>query len=228
MQRQVPLVRALPADLQLELKGLIQVFLAEVAFVGCRGLVVTDAMRVTVAAQACLLLLRRPQPYYPLLRQVLLYPGSFVVQRAQSDGVLTHEEQAVLSGESWREGQVILSWEDSLADSLHPEFGRNVVIHEFAHQLDWETGHANGAPVLPGRMPAQRWSEVLQREFDALRERSWMGLPSLLDTYGASDPGEFFAVASEAFFTRAKSLAQEHTALYGQLSGLYRIHPLSW
>lgn len=139
MQR-VPYVRALPADLQRQLEQHIQVFVAEKAFIGCAGLVMTDEMRITIAAQACLLLLNRPRGYYPNLRQILVYPGGFVVQRAQTDdsGVAHHAREA-LSGESWSQGQVILSWHDALEGAAMPHDGQNVVIHEFAHQLDQET-----------------------------------------------------------------------------------------
>ena len=150
LQRRVPYLRRLPADLQRQLRQHIQVFIAEKPFIGCGGLVVTDEMRVTIAAQACLLLLNRRPSYYPSLRQILVYPGAFFVDRLHADaaGVL-QDQRRLLSGESWSQGQVILSWTDALEGAAVDDDGRNVVIHEFAHQLDQETGHANGAPRLP-------------------------------------------------------------------------------
>ena len=229
LQRRVPYVRALPADLQLQLKRHIQVFVAEKAFIGCAGLEITDEIRVTIAAQACLLLLNRPRGYYPQLRQILVYPGGFMVPQAHTDdsGVAHHGHQA-LSGESWSQGQVILSWDDTLAGAAAPHDGQNVVIHEFAHQLDQETGSANGAPALARREQYARWSQVLGAEFERLQARSAHHKASLFSDYGATDPAEFFAVISEVFFEQPQRMATEHPALYRELSQLYQLDPLSW
>ena len=236
LKRRVPYVRALPADLQLLLKQHIQVFVAEKAFIGCDGLEITDEMRVTIAAQACLLILNRPRGYYPKLRQILVYPGSFVVQREHTDSVgVSHQGRQVLAGESWSEGQVILSWRDTLQDAATPGDGRNVVIHEFAHQLDQETGTANGAPILAKRAHYARWAQVLGAEYQQLRARA--GRPdwredqdgeSLFSDYGATDPAEFFAVISEVFFEQPQRMADQHPALYQELAQFYRLEPLSW
>lgn len=229
VKRRVPYVRALPADLQLQLKRHIQVFVAEKAFIGCAGLEITDDIRVTIAAQACLLLLNRPRGYYPNLRQILVYPGGFVVQRSHTDdsGVAHHDRQA-LSGESWSQGQVVLSWRDTLEGAAAPHDGQNVVIHEFAHQLDQETGVANGAPALARGAQYARWSQVLGDEFAQLQARSSHAHPALFSDYGATDPAEFFAVISEVFFEQPQRMAKEHPALYRELSQLYRLDPLSW
>ena len=229
LRRRVPYFRTLPADLQIQLKKHIQVFLAEKAFIGCRGLVVTDEMRVTIAAQACLLILNRRTGYYPNLRQILVYPDAFIVNRMHTDsaGVLQDQRQ-VLAGESWSQGQVILSWEDAVEGAAVPDDGRNVVIHEFAHQLDQEAGHANGAPLLGRRERYARWSKVLGAEFDALAQHALAQQPSLISDYGATDPAEFFAVVSEVFFEQPQRLAEEHPALYGELAGFYRVDPATW
>ncbi len=236
LKRRVPYVRALPTDLQLLLKQHIQVFVAEKAFIGCDGLEITDEMRVTIAAQACLLILNRPRGYYPNLRQILVYPGSFVVQSEHTDGAgISHQGRQVLSGESWSLGQVILSWRDTLQDAAAPGDGRNVVIHEFAHQLDQETGTANGAPVLAKREHYARWAQVLGAEYQQLQARA--GRPrgpedqdgeSLFSDYGATDPAEFFAVISEVFFEQPQRMADQHPALYQELAQFYRLEPLSW
>jgi len=236
VRRRVPQVRRLPADLQLQLKRHMQVFLAEKRFVGCAGLVVTDEMRVTVAAQACLLLLNRPAGYFRGLREILLYPGEFVVDRVRADGSgVLMEQRGALAGESWAQGQVVLSWDDTLAGAAFADDGRNVVIHEFAHQLDQEKGHANGAPLLGGRHRYARWSRVLGEAFAQLQQRvatvqnlDANGGTPLISAYGATDPAEFFAVVSEVFFEQPQRLAAEQPALYRELSGYYRIDPLSW
>lgn len=230
LQRRVPLVRRLPTDLQLQLKRHIQVFLAEKPFIGCAGQPITDEVRVTIAAQACLLLLNRRRPdYFAQLRQILVYPGAFVVQRMHtaSGGVL-QEQRQVLSGESWSQGQVVLSWQDVLEGAASPYDGRNVVLHEFAHQLDQQTGRANGAPWLGSRARHARWAAAFSAEFERLRAQAGMGEPTLLSPYGASEPAEFFAVATEVFFEQAPQLAAQHPALYRELSAFYRVDPLSW
>ena len=229
LRRRVPYLRRMPADLQLQLKQHIQVFVAEKPFIGCGGLTVTDEMRITIAAQACLLLLNRRPHYYPKLRQILVYPSAFFVDRMHTDdaGVL-QDQRHLLSGESWSQGQVILSWQDSVDGAAVPDDGRNVVIHEFAHQLDQETGHANGAPVLPSRERYRRWSRVFEDEFAALQRQVRDDQPSLFAAYGATHPAEFFAVASEVFFEQARRMADECPALYRELAAFYRVDPLSW
>ena len=174
LQHRVPLLQRLPPDLQMQLKRHIQVFLAEKPFIGCGGLAIDDDIRVTVAAQACLPLLNRPDAYYPELRQILVYPGPFVVDRSHTDGIgVLQNMRQVLAGESWSQGQVILSWQDVVADAAHPEAGRNVVIHEFAHQLDQETGAANGAPELGSAQAYARWSQVLGTEPNRGPQACW-------------------------------------------------------
>lgn len=241
--RRWPLYRRLPADLQLQLKRQIQVFLADKRIVGCAGLEVTDEMRVLVAAQACLLLLNRRgarfRPQFARLTEVLLYPGAFIVERDHGDGSgVLQRRRDVLTGESWVQGQVVLSWDDALAGALDADDGRNVAIHEFAHQLDQDKGHANGAPAAGrwrrGRM--QRWARVFDEAFTRLRAQlaqpaaaiDRAGAPPLIDPYGATDPAEFFAVVSEVFFERPRALAAQEPALYRELAGFYRVDPLSW
>jgi Mlc titration factor MtfA (ptsG expression regulator) len=231
LRRRVPLYRRLPADLQIRLRQEMLVFLAEKPLVGCAGLRITDEMRVTIAAQACLLLLGARRGGYPELREVLVYPDAFVVQARDGDASvpgLHHEWEEARSGESSARGQVVLSWADVKAGSRDPDDGFNVVIHEFAHQLDQVKGYANGAPPLPSAQAYALWSGVMQAEYDALHARLRAGQQGLLDPYAATAPAEFFAVASETFFERPQALAEQHPALYQQLSGFYRLNPLSW
>ena len=229
LRRRMPVFARLPADLQLQLKKHVQVLLAEKPFIGCAGLVVSDEMRVLIAAQAALLLLNRRVDYFGNLRQVLVYPGAFVVERSDADGSgLTHETRRALAGESWQQGQVLLSWDDVLAGAADPDDGHNVVIHEFAHQLDQERGRANGAPWLGQRERYARWAAVLGAEFNALQERLARGETGVIDAYAATDPAEFFAVVTEHFFEQPTALAAAHPALYGELVQCYRTDPLSW
>jgi len=221
----LPLYRRLPPELQEQLRGHVQVFIAEKQFVGCQGQEITDEVRVAIAAQACLLILNRGTGGFARLSQVLVYPGPFVIERLRPEpsGVL-QEHRAALSGESWAHGQVVLSWEDVVTGALAGD-GRNVVIHEFAHQLDQQKGFANGAPVGPR---SARWQEVMAREFAQLRAAAALQVPTLLDPYGATDPAEFFAVASEAFFGQPARMAAEHPELYAELARFYAIDPARW
>ncbi len=229
LRRRVPYLRMLPADLQIQVKQHLQVFVAEKKFIGCAGLTITDEMRVTIAAQACLLILNRKTDYYPNLQRILVYPGAFIVHRVETDnaGVLS-EQRAVLAGESWGDGQVVLSWEDTVDDASVIDDGKNVVIHEFAHQLDQETGAANGAPLLARGEHYRLWSEVMAKEFGKLQQQADSAEEALFDYYGAENPAEFFAVVSEVFFEQPREIAQMHPALYQQLRQFYRIDPLSW
>ena len=229
LQQRVPCVARLPADLQLQLKQHIQVFLAEKPFLACGGLVLTEEIRVVIAAQACLLVLNRPATYFPNLRQILVYPGPFVVNRVRADGAgVLQDLRQVLSGESWSQGQVILSWEDVVESAADPADGRNIVVHEFAHQLDQESGHANGAPHLGSRAARNSWSSVFSQEFARLQQRAEAGEASLLSDYGATNPAEFFAVASEVFFELPQRMADEHPALYRELRRFYCVDPFTW
>ncbi len=217
----------MPADLQLQLKQHILVFLDEKRFYGFEGIKINDEIRVTIAAQACLLLLNRETNYYPKLKSIYIYPAAFITnhQRIDAAGVM-HENQRVLSGESWELGKVVLSWHDTKHGASIVGDGQNVVIHEFAHQLDQETGIANGAPFL-GRQN-RCWSNVLLQEYETLRHQSARGEESLLDKYGATNPAEFFAVASEVFFERPVEMQKRHPQLYQQLHGLYQVDPAIW
>ena len=232
LQRRVPIVQRLPTDLQLQLKKHMQVFIAEKAFIGCGGLQVTEDMRVVVAAQASLLLLNRPADYFRNVRQILMYPHAFVVNRSSVDmaGVQQDNRQA-LAGESWSQGQVILSWQDTLEGAAIADDGRNVVIHEFAHQLDQENGKATGAPLpVRGdhRYSAARWQRVMAQAFSQLQYEAEHGIQGLLNPYGAQDPAEFFAVVSEVFFEQGAALAAHYPAVYTELQAYYCVDPATW
>ena len=244
LQRRFPLYNHLPPPLQRRLEAFVQVFVAEKPLIGCQGLTVSDDMRVLIAAQACLPVLAlhgegsHPHPY-PDLRQVLLYPSSFVVEAKhhQPGGVVSEGREERL-GESWQEGIVVLSWPDAQSGALsgqwgHPSSadavpGHNVVMHEFAHQLDQATGPANGAPALHRGQSAETWAQVFKRAYEDLRWLVDAGEPTLIDPYGASAPEEFFAVATETFFMQPRAMAQQHVALYAQMQQFFRLNPVNW
>lgn len=229
IQQRMPYFRRMPTDLQLQLKQHIQVFIAEKNFIGCNGIEITDEIRVTIAAQACLLLLNRPTDFYPNLTTILVYPSAFVKQQQSlnSDGV-QFTSRNTLAGESWQTGRVILSWQDTMNGADIPDDGHNVVIHEFAHQLDQENGLANGAPFLNKGQSYKTWSSVFTQQFERLQHQASQGIPSLFDYYGATNPAEFFAVASEVFFEQAAMLNRHYPELYHQLKLLYGVDPVVW
>ncbi len=232
LQRRVPLVRRLPAHLQMQLKKNMQVFIAEKSFLGCAGLQITEEMRVVIAAQACLLILNRATDYFANVRQVLVYPGAFFVNRTSMDYAgVQRENRHALAGESWSQGQVILSWQDTMEGASIPDDGRNVVIHEFAHQLDQENGAARGAPpptLGDTQYDARRWSQVFQAAYAQLQFEVEGGVQGLINHYGAQDPAEFFAVVSEVFFEQPSELVRHYPALYRELSGYYKVDPAVW
>jgi Mlc titration factor MtfA (ptsG expression regulator) len=229
IERAMPLYRHLPPELRTRLDGLVQQFVAEKEFVGCQGLVVTQEMRLAIAAQACLLVLNRTARLYDELYSVLIYPAAFIAPEEHHDeaGVVHHRE-SVLSGQTWDTHRVILSWDDVRADAESKGDGFNVVYHEFAHYLDAEDGGVNGAPLLGDAEHYERWSKVMSAEFQTLREAAARGEPTLLDAYGAQDPGEFFAVATEVFFELPLEMRDRHPALYAELRTYYRLDPASW
>jgi Mlc titration factor MtfA (ptsG expression regulator) len=234
LERNVVQYAGMEAAQQARLRRLVQQFLHEKSFVGCAGLEITDEMRVTIAAQACLLVLGRagdaiPAVVYPSLHAVLVYPGAFLVPRREVDaaGVVTEQRQDLL-GESWGDGRVILSWDHVRRAGLDEAPQHNVVLHEFAHQLDSESGSTNGAPYLGSTERYRSWSEVLSRNYAELRRDAMWGQQGVLDHYGASSPAEFFAVATEAFFEQPWDLAARHPDLFAEFQKYFRLDPRQW
>ena len=229
LARNIPIYGRMSVDLQHQLHKLVQQFLYQKKFVGCAGLEIDDEIRVTIAGLACLLLLNRPTRVYPTLHAVLVYPSAFLVPRKHVDaaGVITEERQDLL-GESWGDGRVVLSWDHVQRGAGDWTDGQNVVLHEFAHQLDSESGSNNGAPYLGSQDNYRNWSEVLSRDFAHLRQDAIYGQPSVMDHYGATNPAEFFAVATETFYEKPWQMAERHPALFAELFKYYRVDPRAW
>lgn len=229
LRASVPYTNCLSSEDQRELEDHIKVFLAEKEFEGCAGLIVTDQIRVTIAAQACVLLLHRDTDYYPDLRTILIYPSTYVAPAKTPIGNgLILEGAELRAGESWHRGSLVLSWRDVQAGSLQPCDGRNVVFHEFAHQLDSESGAVEGAPALEGRSAYAAWARVLGREFQSLMDDLRQRRPTLLGAYAAKNPAEFFAVVTEVFFERPTELRSRHPELYEQFKSFYKQDPAEW
>ncbi|HVO76938.1 MAG TPA: M90 family metallopeptidase [Candidatus Bathyarchaeia archaeon] len=229
VERTVPYYLVLPPADREELLGLVQVFLAEKRFEGCDGLEITDEIRLTIAVQACVLLLHRKTDVYPLLQSILVYPHTFVAPlKERAPGGVVIEDFEEREGESWDTGALVLSWDDVLESAADVHDGYNVVLHEFAHQLDDESGIADGAPRLESKAAYEAWSRVFEREYDALVENIERHRPTLLDEYAVESPAEFFAVVTEAFFETPAGLKAAHPELYEQLSLYYRQDPASF
>src|SRR5207248_5741983 len=222
-------VRLAVAD-QAELLEHVQVFLAEKSFEGCAGQEITDEVRVTIAAQACLLLLHRKTDYFPRLLTILVYPSTYSVQEERPITAEIWEEGKMFRlGETARTmGSMVLAWDAVKSGAADPSDAKNVVLHEFAHQLDYENLAADGTPALATREQQKSWREVMRTEFASLRAADDTGIPTLLDTYGATNPAEFFAVSVEAFFERPSALRGRHPKLYSELQRYFNQNPIEY
>ncbi len=193
LKRNLPPYQKISPQLQQQLHDYIRIFISEKSFEGCGGLTLTDEIKVTIAAQACLLL-----------------------------------EESVRLGESWQHGTVVLAWDSVKRGALNYQDGHNVVMHEFAHQLDQEDGSADGAPILEMLSAYSAWSRTFSEEYEVLQNKALKGRKSVMDKYGATNPAEFFAVATETFFEKPAQLKKKHPELYQELQGFYKVDPAEW
>lgn len=224
----LPWYPQMSAEEQQRLRERMLLFLDHKQFHPCGGMELDESMRVLIAALACMLVLRRGGTPYRGLRHILVYPGTFVAEREERNEIgLVSTVEKSLAGESWENGKLILSWDDVVRDMSRPFEGYNVVWHEFAHQLDSEDGSTNGAPVMSIER-LHSWSEVFSREYAALQEAERTGEASVLDLYGAESPAEFFAVATETFFSDPESLQHYKPELFEELRRYYGSNPLEW
>lgn len=203
-----------------------RVFVAEKQFVGCNGLEVTDEVRVTIAAQACVLLIGLRQDVYPNVSEVLVYPSSYFAQA--SDGLIVSQSHRLGEAHAQHRGPVVLAWDSARHGGYDPRDGRNLVYHEFAHKLDFLDGLADGTPVFDDRAAFERWVDVMTRHYEALCDAAERGKATLLDKYGATNPAEFFAVATECFFEKPDQLHKRHSDLYAVLRDFYKQDPAAW
>ena len=223
----VPLVARMPFELRRKLEGKINLFLEQVTFHGCNGLDVTEEMELSIAAQACLLVVNT-DAWYDNLTTILIYPGAFKSKNAKRDGYFVTEAEIVRTGESWSRGPVILSWAHSEQGARNERDGHNVVLHEFAHQLDDRSGRTDGAPVLNHGQSFADWVRVFEEAYERHVRNVEAGRKTLIDAYGAEGHEEFFATSVEVFFEKAGQLRQDEPEVYAQLSDLFRLDPSSW
>jgi len=216
---------------QARFRRLTQIFVAEKNWEGCNGLELTEEMRVVIAGMASLLVAGFPEEeYYDHVLSILVYPESYIARNTQMLGAGTVIEgpQARI-GEAWYRGPVIVSWADIQQTATNATFGRNVVLHEFAHQLDMLNGRvADGNPILPSHERFHRWEEVMQQGFGQLSAACRQGRPTLIDCYGGTSRAEFFAVVTELFFEGPTPLRHWHPDIYRELSTFYGLDPANW
>lgn len=204
----------------------MQLFLRDVPIEGCAGLEVTEEIRVTIAAQACLLLLKMPYPKYTRVRHILVYPSSFVPKTVALpySGQIARDD-VPLRGQAWTSGVVVLGWDAVQRDTRVATDGDNVVLHEFAHMLDAEDGNMDGVPVLDSASAYRAWAALLSDQFAEHLARAERGELTTLNPYGAENRAEFFAVATEAFFEKPVQLRRDQPDLYAFLVEFFKIDP---
>ena len=226
----LPVFTRLTREDQAELLGHMQVFMAEKHFEAAGGLVLSDEIRVTIAGQACLLLLHRETDYYPELISIIVYPTGYVAdeERHIGGGIWEEGGENRLGHTGQRLGALVLAWDAVRRGAAEPTDGVNLVLHEFAHQLDFENRSSDGTPALETHGDYRTWARVMSYEFEALRDALEAGDDTFLDDYGATNPAEFFAVITEAFFERPRALRRNHPALFMQLQRFYQQDPTTY
>jgi Mlc titration factor MtfA (ptsG expression regulator) len=225
LKAQVPLYRKLPPPLRRQLEQHVQLFLAEKSFYGCGGFEIDDTVRLTIAGHACLLIVARTFSDFDEVSSILVYPNAYHVREVESDGFVVSESNQIRAGEASSRGQVVLAWAECEKGAVDPHGHHNVILHEFAHQLDYLDGTADGAPPLSGEQ-AQHWQQTMTHAYEHLRYSLRHHQKPWLDPYGATEPAEFFAVLTEAFFQQPGHLKKEQPEVYQTLSGFFRFDPL--
>jgi len=229
LDRVAPLSRFLSPDQRRRWEGAVRLFLERKTFVPCQGVRVDNDVKLSVAGQACLLLAGRPDlDVFPELSTIYLHPATYVRRddRALGGGAIATDEEAAFDGESWDHGAVVLSVR-SVRWSFRDLDGFNVVIHEFAHQLDAMAGGSDGCPPMPAHRLAQ-WRSVLDAHYRELCQADDRGEDPFLDPYGAESPVEFFAVAVEAFFELGPEFELEHPRLYAAMREVFGLDTARW
>jgi MtfA peptidase len=223
-----PICASLPADLRARYEGVVQLLLAEKHYEVAGDLVLNEAMPLAIAGQAALLQLRESAEYYPGLDTILIYPEAFTVELSEPDEYgFVHEGLDERAGESWQRGVVVISWQDAEREATRRD-GYNVVLHEFAHQLDGLSGEVDGIPPLPTAELHERWRDAFQAAIDrharSLRRRREV----LFDADAGESPGEFFATAVELFFELPQAMKREFPAVHAVLAEYFELDPGEW
>ena len=221
---QLRCLSGMSADELRRLQALVLLFLHAKVINGAHDLKITDEMRVAIALQACVLILNLDLDYYDDWIEIIVYPGEFILDYDYADEAgVVHHVRNIASGEAWLSGPVILSWQEMV--NTHATPVHNVVIHEFAHKLDMLHEGANGCPPLHANMSVQTWHDVFSQAYAVFCNQVEEGVDTVVDTYAAESPAEFFAVLSEVFFESPVALKQHFAAVYEQLALFYRQDP---
>lgn len=221
----VALLRRYQGEARARLRRLSGRFLRKKEIRGARGLEISERMRLVIAAQACVPILNLGLGWYRGWHTVVVYPGDFVARHEYVDEAgVVHEVAQALTGESWQRGPLIVSW-DGVQEAARGQGWGNVLIHEVAHKLDLLNGAANGMPPLHADLHREEWTAAFEEAFADLTRRVSSGVSAPVDTYAAEDPGECFAVMSEAFFVHPRTLRRAYPRVYTQLCGFYRQDP---
>ena len=229
VEKNISLYNHLPNKLQHELQNHIKVFISEKNFEGCGGLKINDEIKVTIAAQACILLLNRKTNYYHKLISILVYPTTFVAPRESINNVgIVTEAKTALLGESWQTGVVVIAWDDVVKGGRCLNDGQNLIFHEFAHQLDAEDNVTDGTPILENRADYVPWVKVMSRNYKKLLRNIKLEKNTLLGRYASTNAAEFFAVTTEYFFEKPVQLQKQHPDLYSELKKFYKQDPITY
>ncbi|HLR25449.1 MAG TPA: M90 family metallopeptidase [Fodinibius sp.] len=231
LQTNVPYTQKLPEHLQKKLRGLINIFVNEKIFEGCAGLEITDEMRVSIAAQASILILGIDDlsSFYNGLRSVLVYPKPYVAKvKNRHDSFFVQEGFQHRRGEAWKHGNVVLAWDEVQKGASDIHDGQNLVFHEFAHQLDYEYGATDQIEEQYNDSHYLSWARVVGGEYQKFLQSLRQNQQTLIDAYGATNLAEFFAVITESFFEQPQQLKQQHAELYQQLKEFYQQDPASY
>lgn len=225
--KRLPVLQGLSAVEKAHLRELTTLFLRGKKFAGVQGLQLTDAMCLTIAAQACLPVLGLGFGCLSGWTEIIVYPDTFRISREEADAAgVIHPVEQNLAGESWARGPLVLSWQAIEQDLEESRCGHNVVIHEIAHKLDVLNGPADGYPPLHCSMDPKQWTLALATAYQTLVQRVERHHALCIDRYAATSPGEFFAVVSEYFFCEPERLHDHFPEVYRQLQFYYRQNPL--
>jgi len=227
LRQQVPIYNHLSDDQQKRMERRVQLFLSEKEFYGCNGFEVDDRVRLSIAGHACLLILERSFSDFDEVHSILVYPDIYSTQATESDGLVVSTRHEVRAGEASSHGQVVLAWNQCKKAVSQPHSPHNVILHEFAHQLDYLDGSADGAPPLSGEQ-ARHWQQTMSKAWEHLQATLEHHHKPWLDPYGATEPAEFFAVLTETFFQQPKHLWHEQPEVYNTLRDFYRLDPMTF
>ncbi|WP_281951911.1 zinc-dependent peptidase [Nitrosophilus kaiyonis] len=224
--KEFPLYKKIPKILRKRLIACILVFIKNKEFIG-KGVVIDDRKKILIAANACILTIGHNRCEYKNVKTIYIYPDTIFKKENIQNGWIVTQQNEILLGEAWQGGEVVISWKDLVLGDKNPNDGKNVGIHEFAHQLDFADFVADGTPELPPKL-YPKWTKIMKKEFKKLKELYKKHKKGFLDYYAINSEAEFFAVATEAFFEKPINLKKSEPNLYNILKEYYKLDPATW